>query len=96
MRPAPGRAVEDRRQRVDLVLEEQRATVGETRQSVVLSTHILNEVEAICRRVILIHNGRKALDQPIEELTAGGQSLEDVFARVTSRDDARADGEAAA
>lgn len=57
------------------------------RQTVILSTHILNEVEAICRRVILINKGRVAIDEPIENLTAGGQSLEDVFARVTARDD---------
>jgi ABC-2 type transport system ATP-binding protein len=61
---------------------------GTERQTVILSTHILNEVEAICQRVILINQGRKALDRPLNELTTGGQSLEEVFARVTSRDDA--------
>ena len=53
-----------------------------------LSTHILAEVDAICQRVILIDRGRKALDQPIAELTAGGTSLEEVFAAVIARDDA--------
>jgi len=62
-------------------------------QTVILSTHILAEVEAICRRVILIDRGRKAIDQPLEELTGSGERLEQVFARVTSRDEA---GEAAA
>ncbi len=62
---------------------------GEERQTVILSTHIMNEVEAICQRVILINNGRKALDEPIETLTAHGQSLEEVFARVTSRDESQ-------
>ena len=56
------------------------------RQTVILSTHILAEVEAICQRVILIDRGRKALDQPLSELTAGGTSLEEVFARVMARD----------
>ena len=55
----------------------------ESRQTVVLSTHILAEVEAICRRVILVHGGRKVLDSPLGELTQGGQRLEDVFTRVT-------------
>jgi len=55
----------------------------ESRQTVVLSTHILAEVEAICRRVILVHGGRKVLDGPLGELTQGGQRLEDVFTRVT-------------
>jgi ABC-2 type transport system ATP-binding protein len=67
---------------------------GSERRTIILSTHILNEVEAICQRVILINRGRVALDQPIEELTSGGQSLEDVFARVTARDSEGA-GEAA-
>ena len=52
-------------------------------RTIVLSTHILPEVEAICRRVILIHRGRKALDASIEEVTRGGRRLEDVFARAT-------------
>jgi ABC-2 type transport system ATP-binding protein len=54
----------------------------EERQTVVLSTHILAEVEAICRRVILIHGGRKVLDASLAELTQG-ERLEDVFTRVT-------------
>ncbi len=66
---------------------------GETPRAVILSTHILPEVEAICRRVILIHQGRKVIDQPLSELTAGGQSLEEVFGRETSRDiEASAEG----
>lgn len=55
-------------------------------QTVILSTHILAEVEAICQRVILIDRGRKAVDQPLAQLTAGGTSLEEVFARTLSRD----------
>ena len=61
---------------------------GGTRHTVILSTHILAEVEAICRRVMLINAGRKVLDGPLAELTAGGQRLEDVFTRVTLADDA--------
>ena len=59
---------------------------GASRHTVLLSTHILPEVQAICSRVILIHRGRKVIDQPLAELTAGGQSLEAVFGRVTSAD----------
>jgi ABC-2 type transport system ATP-binding protein len=57
------------------------------RQTVILSTHILAEVEAICDRVIVMDRGRKAIDQPLGELTSGGHSLEEVFTQVTSRDD---------
>jgi ABC-2 type transport system ATP-binding protein len=55
-------------------------------QTVILSTHILNEVEALCDRVVLIHRGEMALDRPLAELTAGGESLEEVFTRVSTRD----------
>ena len=61
---------------------------GEPRRSVILSTHILTEVEAICGRVILIDRGRKKIDESIEELTAGGRSLEALFTQVTAQDDA--------
>ena len=43
--------------------------------TVVLSTHILQEVQAICSRVIIIHNGRKVLDSTMEELLAGKRLL---------------------
>ncbi|MEN8183742.1 MAG: hypothetical protein ABFS46_14540, partial [Myxococcota bacterium] len=58
----------------------------------VLSTHILAEVEKICPRVILIHEGRKEIDAPLVELTAGGERLEEIFARVTARDVVASDG----
>jgi ABC-2 type transport system ATP-binding protein len=55
---------------------------GETGHTIVLSTHILAEVEAICRRVVLIDRGRKVLDQSLAELRSEGRSLEDVFSRL--------------
>jgi ABC-2 type transport system ATP-binding protein len=63
-------------------------------RTVILSTHILPEVEAICRRVIIMHRGRKALDAPIDELRKTG-SLEEVFARTTAGDAVAAEGDAA-
>jgi ABC-2 type transport system ATP-binding protein len=59
---------------------------AEQQQTVILSTHILAEVEAICRRVILISEGRKAVDAPLADLTAGGHRLEEIFTRETARD----------
>jgi ABC-2 type transport system ATP-binding protein len=64
----------------------------ESRQTVILSTHILAEVEAICRRVILVNAGRKVLDGSLGELTAKGERLEDLFARVTLGEEAAAAG----
>ena len=43
--------------------------------TVILSTHILQEVEAICTRVMIIHDGRKVLDSTMEELLAGNRLL---------------------
>jgi hypothetical protein len=40
--------------------------------------------------VILMHEGRKVVDAPLEELVRGGQRLEEIFARETSRDVSRA------
>ena len=61
---------------------------GETQHTIILSSHILAEVAAICRRIIMISNGRKTVDAPLEELTRDGASLEQLFARETARDDA--------
>jgi len=63
---------------------------GQSAHAVILSTHILPEVEAICRRVLMIHRGRKVVDQPLSELVAGGQSLEQVFIHATAGDAAAA------
>ena len=52
--------------------------------TIVLSSHIMQEVEAICRRVIMIHRGRKVVDQPIAEIS----NLEELFIRETTRDTA--------
>jgi ABC-2 type transport system ATP-binding protein len=67
---------------------------GDTQHTVVLSTHIMAEVRAICRRVILISEGRKMVDAPLEELTREGRSLESLFARETLGEAAAAAGEA--
>lgn len=41
--------------------------IGETR-TVIISTHILSEVEALCSRVIIISGGKKVADSPTDEL----------------------------
>jgi len=50
--------------------------------TVLLSTHILPEVEILAQRVLLVHNGRLAFDGSPAELTAGG-TLEENFYRLT-------------
>lgn len=68
---------------------------GDRARTVILSTHILPEVEAICQRVLVISRGRKVVDQPLAELTGGGASLEEVFARATAREPVEPDAPAA-
>lgn len=41
--------------------------IGKTR-TVIISTHILSEVEMLCNRVIIISKGKKVADSPTEEL----------------------------
>jgi ABC-2 type transport system ATP-binding protein len=43
--------------------------------TVILSTHILQEVQAVCDRVIIVRNGRKALDATMAELRTGNRLL---------------------
>ena len=74
----------------DLLGELAESNEGEAGHTIVLSTHILAEVEAICRRVILIRGGRKVLDQPLVDITSGGDSLEAAFTRLTLHDEASA------
>lgn len=77
-----------------LIAELAAPTEGQTEQAVILSTHILPEVEAICRRVIMVHAGRKVVDGSVEALTAEYGSLDQMFARHTAGDtlDATAEG----
>lgn len=39
-------------------------------KAVILSTHILDDIEAMCNRVVLIHRGRLLLDEPTTALAA--------------------------
>lgn len=48
--------------------------------TVIISTHILQEVQAICDRVIIIRNGKKAMDATMDDLRAGKRLLVSVDA----------------
>ena len=54
--------------------------------SVILSTHILSEVESVCDRVNIMHKGRLVLDESLTELRQKGESLEAIFAQLTVKD----------
>jgi sodium transport system ATP-binding protein len=52
--------------------------------SVVLSTHIMQEVVALCDHIVIISNGEVAADGSAEELLqkSGSESLEDAFVKL--------------
>lgn len=52
-------------------------------KTVILSTHIMQEVEALCSRVILIHEGNVIQDSQIDEFKGKYGSLEEAFAGYT-------------
>lgn len=56
--------------------------LGQTK-TILLSTHILQEAEAVADRVLLVHNGRLAFDGSPEDLKKNG-SLEDTFYELTN------------
>ncbi len=51
--------------------------------SIVLSTHILSEVESLCERVLIMSKGRIVLDQALAQLQQEGTNLETVFTELT-------------
>ena len=57
--------------------------LGETK-TILISTHILQEVKAVADQVILIHEGRIVFDGTPDEMADGG-TLEDAFHRLTAR-----------
>jgi ABC-2 type transport system ATP-binding protein len=54
-------------------IREIRALIRELggEHSVILSTHILPEVQSVCDRVLIIHQGRIVLDERVERLSLG-------------------------
>ena len=54
-------------------------------KTVILSTHIMQEVEALCTRVILIHEGNIIQDTNIEDFKGKYGSLEEAFASYTQQ-----------
>jgi ABC-2 type transport system ATP-binding protein len=55
------------------------------RHTVLLSTHVMSEVTAVCQRAIIVHRGRIAHEQSIKDLSTK-KSLEEVFLEVISKD----------
>ncbi len=54
-------------------------------KTVLVSTHILQEVEPIAGRVLFIHDGRIVFDGKPAEMLKGGKTLEDRFHSLTAQ-----------
>ncbi len=58
----------------------QRARAGGA--TVLVSSHVLSEVERVCDHVAILHEGRVAAQGPIHQLLAEGETLEDAFVKA--------------
>jgi ABC-2 type transport system ATP-binding protein len=58
------------------------------RHTVLLSTHILSEVEVTCDQAIIINRGRVAATGRLADLRPEGQTLEEMFIRLVEKPDA--------
>ena len=56
------------------------------KKTVILSTHIMQEVEALCSRVILIHKGNILQDCAIEDFKGKFNCLEEAFTAYTTQE----------
>ncbi|MCA9197824.1 MAG: ATP-binding cassette domain-containing protein [Planctomycetales bacterium] len=53
-------------------------------KTILLSTHILQEVEAMCNRIIIVNEGRLVADGPVSDFSTGGKTLDSEFRRLTT------------
>lgn len=53
-------------------------------KTVILSTHIMQEVESICERAIILNRGKIVADKPLSEFKVSGQRMEDIFRELTT------------
>ena len=71
----------DPAQRVEIRKLIQELAAGE--RTVVLSTHVLAEIEAICKRVIVINRGRVVAENTLESLAQAGRVVRIELAKVS-------------
>lgn len=78
--PSVGLDPNQKRELRDLIRQLGRAC------SIILSTHILSEVETLCDRVSIMHQGRIVLDQTLAQLRRENTDLDTVFTELTRND----------
>lgn len=57
--------------------------LGKT-HAIILSSHILSEVESVCNRVQIMHQGKLVLDDNLDNLKRRNMNLENIFVRLTT------------
>lgn len=64
-------------------------TLADRGKTILYSSHVLEVVEKLCSRVIVLHRGRVVADDSVEHLRElmARDSLEDVFAQLVVRED---------
>jgi len=74
-----------------LVLRHLVATLAARGKAILYTSHILDVVERLCTRVIVLHEGRVVADDSMKQLrtTLASSSLEQVFAHLVLRHDPR-------
>ncbi|MET9240727.1 ATP-binding cassette domain-containing protein [Nonomuraea sp. NPDC003709] len=62
-----------------------RSLRGERGMTVFLTTHYLDEADALCDRIVIIDHGRIVAEGAPAELKTGGRTLDEVFLDITGR-----------
>ena len=64
---------------LDLIIENHAAD-----STVLISTHLISDVEYIFDRVLMISNGQVVIDSHVDEIKEKGKTVEEVFKEVFS------------
>jgi len=70
-------------------MKERIRTTAEAGASVIISSHMLQLVEELCHRILVLHKGKKLLEGSLEEIREAipdlgrGADLEEIFIRAT-------------
>jgi ABC-2 type transport system ATP-binding protein len=72
-----------------ILIKDMLAALAAHGKTVLYSSHILDVVEKVCNRVLLIDHGNLIADAPLEELKqrTNEKSLEDIFRKLTQSED---------
>jgi len=74
-----------------ILIKDLLTALSENGKTILYSSHVLDVVEKVCHRVIVIDHGNLIADAPLEELKSptSAESLEDVFRKLTHSEDTK-------